>query len=352
MVNIPNPLNLQWYEHPSLLLQLAAPVEGARRPAGAQPVRAGRHAAGTARGRPARRRRAGPHGRRHLQRPGLPDDGLQGLGLRAQRADREDDRRPQATAHARSARHQQHPDGPRHVQAGRHPQRARRRLAAVREPQLVLPRRRPRRPRHRDPARGRRRLPREPDADPRTPSRCAARSSTGSRHRCSATPRRTGGTARRSTAAAPRSRTSSARSSTARSRSTTTAGCPRATSPASTSPGCMENYWVGPGLLHTLFAREHNTVCRRAQEGAPGARRPAALRARRPRRVGADRQDPHRRVDALRAAPPGAADRHERQLVRRARRDVQGQDRPDRGQRGAVRASSARRPTTTPRRSR
>src|SRR5436190_21621506 len=24
--------------------------------------------------------------------------------------------------------------------------------------------------------------------------------------------------------------------------------------------GMQENYWVGPGLLHTLFAREHNTV--------------------------------------------------------------------------------------------
>jgi hypothetical protein len=97
--------------------------------------------------------------------------------------------------------------------------------------------------------------------------------------------------------------------------------------------GMQENYWFGPGLLHTLAQRGG----RGDRQGAPGPVRPAALRTRRARRLGPDRQDPHGRVDAVRPAPPGAADRHERQLVRRTRRDLPGQGRSHRRLRGPVR---------------
>ncbi len=33
--------------------------------------------------------------------------------------------------------------------------------------------------------------------------------------------------------------------------------------------GMQENYWVGPGLLHTLFAREHNTVVAAIKKAHP-----------------------------------------------------------------------------------
>ena len=110
--------------------------------------------------------------------------------------------RSQAAARPQPAGHQREADGARHVQAGRHHQRPRRGLAAVREPQLVLPRQRAARGRHRDPAARRRRLAGEPDADPGTHHPDARRRSRR-RPRAAATPtpRRTGGTARRSTAA-------------------------------------------------------------------------------------------------------------------------------------------------------
>jgi hypothetical protein len=33
--------------------------------------------------------------------------------------------------------------------------------------------------------------------------------------------------------------------------------------------GMQENYWVGPGLLHTLFSREHNSVCDSLKKAYP-----------------------------------------------------------------------------------
>ena len=94
--------------------------------------------------------------------------------------------------------------------------------------------------------------------------------------------------------------------------------------------GMRENYWVGVGLLHTLFAREHNAVCDALKKALPelddqrlfelGVLVVSALIAK------------IHTVEwtTVRAAPPGAADRHERQLVRRPRRDVQGQGRSGR----------------------
>ena len=79
--------------------------------------------------------------------------------------------------------------------------------------------------------------------------------------------------------------------------------------------GFSENWWIGLGMLHTIFTLEHNAVCDAADEEAPPDDRRRAVRHGAAGDLGADRQDPHRRVDAGDRGPPGPQDRHARQLV-------------------------------------
>ena len=61
--------------------------------------------------------------------------------------------------------------------------------------------------------------------------------------------------------------------------------------------GFNDNWWVGLGLLHTLFALEHNAICDRLRsETRPG--RTTSCSRRRADQRGPDGQDPHRGVDA------------------------------------------------------
>jgi hypothetical protein len=68
---------------------------------------------------------------------------------------------------------------------------------------------------------------------------------------------------------ARRSRARSAPSSTARSRSTTNGRLPTSDIPGVDLTGMQENWWFGPGLLHTLFAREHNSVVAAIKKAHP-----------------------------------------------------------------------------------
>ncbi len=62
--------------------------------------------------------------------------------------------------------------------------------------------------------------------------------------------------------------------------------------------GFNESWWLGLSGLHTLFAREHNLLCDELRAHYRGWERRAGLPDRAADRLGADRQDPHRRVDA------------------------------------------------------
>ena len=68
--------------------------------------------------------------------------------------------------------------------------------------------------------------------------------------------------------------------------------------------GFSRNWWVGLGLLHTVFAREHNAICDMLRGAPPdlGRRDPVPDRPAGQRR--GDGQDPHHRVDAGHPAEP------------------------------------------------
>ena len=68
--------------------------------------------------------------------------------------------------------------------------------------------------------------------------------------------------------------------------------------------GVNGNWWLGLAMLHTLFMREHNAICDRLGRRLPGLGRRRAVRARPAGQRRADRQDPHRRVDAGAARQP------------------------------------------------
>ena len=279
--------------------------------------------------------------------------GAKGTGLRPQRPDREDRAEPQAAARPRPAGHQPQADGPRQLQAGRNHQRARRRVAAVREPQLVLPRRRRAR-------------------TARSTSRC------------------------RTATTSPRTRCGSGR----RSRCTAAIedGCP-----APVFANHETHWWDGSQIYGSRHGEAEDAPHLHRRQDQGRRRRPAA-RERRPRRRphrdawrtgGSARRcctrcspaSTTRSCDELKKAYPDLDDqrlfelgvlvvsaliakihtvewttcvlRHPAlQIGMNANwygalgRDVQGQDRPRRRQRGVLAASSARRPTTTLRRSR
>ena len=70
------------------------------------------------------------------------------------------------------------------------------------------------------------------------------------------------------------------------------------------SPAFTPGWWLGLNMMSTLFVREHNAVCRRAAGGLPAVGRRGALPAGPAGHRGADRQDPHRGVDAGDPRPP------------------------------------------------
>ena len=83
--------------------------------------------------------------------------------------------------------------------------------------------------------------------------------------------------------------------------------------------GFTGNWWLGLGLLHTLFTREHNAICDAIRREYPYWDGDEDLPGRATRQRGADRQDPHHRVDARDPHAPGASGRHGGQLVGSAR---------------------------------
>ncbi len=75
------------------------------------------------------------------------------------------------------------------------------------------------------------------------------------------------------------------------------------------------NWWLGLAMMHTLFMREHNSICEMLAAVHPELGRPATLRPRPTHQRRLDRQDPHRGVDARHAGRLGHGDGHELQLV-------------------------------------
>ena len=88
---------------------------------------------------------------------------------------------------------------------------------------------------------------------------------------------------------------------------------PRAST--STSTGVAANFWVGLGILHTLFTLEHNAICDALRAERPVLDGRRALRPRAARQLGADGEDPHGRVDAGDHRAPDDEVRDERELV-------------------------------------
>ncbi len=101
--------------------------------------------------------------------------------------------------------------------------------------------------------------------------------------------------------------------------------------------GFSENWWIGLGMLHTLFALEHNAICDALKKKHPEMSDDELFGTAQLVERRADRQDPHGRVDAGDHLPPGAEDRHARQLVGAARRAAAPDGRPGRQERGAQR---------------
>ena len=77
--------------------------------------------------------------------------------------------------------------------------------------------------------------------------------------------------------------------------------------------------WLGLALLHIVFAREHNAIVAAAARGLPALGRRPPLRQGAADQLGADGQDPHRRVDAGDHRPPDDREGDPRHLVRAAR---------------------------------
>ena len=84
-------------------------------------------------------------------------------------------------------------------------------------------------------------------------------------------------------------------------------------------PSEEPGFWIGLAMLQTLFTLEHNAICDMLRGGVPGLDRRGDLPAGPADRRGADRQDPHGRVDAVGHRPPDHRDRDAGQLVRPGR---------------------------------
>ena len=114
--------------------------------------------------------------------------------------------------------------------------------------------------------------------------------------------------------------------------------------------GFSENWWIGLGMLHTLFALEHNAICDALKKKHPEMSDEELFGTAQLVERRADRQDPHRRVDAGDHRPPGAEDRHARQLVGPARRAAAPDWSAGSARTRSSAASRARPPTSTGRR--
>ena len=82
--------------------------------------------------------------------------------------------------------------------------------------------------------------------------------------------------------------------------------------------GFNESWWLGLSGLHTLFAREHNVLCEQLQSALSAMARRSGLQHGAPHCFGADRQDPHGRVDAGHPGDQGDRHRAQQQLERAA----------------------------------
>ena len=116
--------------------------------------------------------------------------------------------------------------------------------------------------------------------------------------------------------------------------------------------GFTDNWWIGLAMLHTIVHAGAQLHLRSAGAPAPALERRAALSQGQADQLGADGQDPHRRVDAGDRAAPAHQAGDERQLVGPRRRGSTGRRWSSSTTRSCSAASSDRRPITTPRRTR
>ena len=261
-----------------------------------------------------------PHLRRLAPGPDRPEDGHGRQPLRPQRADRRDRARAAARADAAEpARGRQPAAAAARVHPRDQPQRARGLLDPVPEPRLVRPRRERARHLHRHRARRERRVARghadahagdQPRPHPDLDSRACRRPTS--------TPSPTGGTSRRSTAR-PRSATAScARARTASSK-VEDGMLPNEDRPEARRrrPDRLLRQLLDRALAPAHAVRQGAQLDLRPPQGRlSDLGRRAALPHRAAGQLGAEREDPHGRVDARDPRQPGARAGDERELVR------------------------------------
>ena len=137
-------------------------------------------------------------------------------------------------------------------------------------------------------------------------------------HRPTSTSTPTGGTGRRSTATTSRRSSGSCARAPAAGCGWST-GCRRSRTTRARTRRCVPGFWLGLGMMQTLFALEHNAIATCSAAAHPRVRRRDAVPAGPADHVRAARQDPHRRVDARGHRPPDRGRRAARQLVRPGR---------------------------------
>ena len=82
--------------------------------------------------------------------------------------------------------------------------------------------------------------------------------------------------------------------------------------------GFSDNYWIGLSLLHTLFVKEHNSICDHLKGSYPTWDDERLFLTARLVNSALQREDPHGRVDAGDPRQPGARAGDARELVRRS----------------------------------